>query len=303
MDDLVKIRAFIDVVNDGSFSAAARRQAVSTSSIARRVASLEDELGVRLVNRNTRSLSVTQAGEVYYEKARAALFDLEKARSEAASFQDEVKGILRVSLRISVGAAVLPRIKKFLDDHPNVELELDLTDERPDLLKNSIDVAVWVGELKDSELIARRLHPGKRLVCASPEYLAEAGKPVHPDDLANHECLIFRAPDYDGIWRFRKGGEVFEIVGKSSFRSSSGPALMAAALAGQGIVVVQKYMVEKELEAGTLVPILSDYEVDLSGTDSGIYAIYPHSRHLPPKTRAFIDFLLDCFNVEGQAAD
>lgn len=296
MDDLLKIRAFIDVVDHGSFSAAARRLAVSTSSIARRVASLEDELGVRLLNRNTRSLSVTQAGEVYYEKASAALRDLEGARNEAISFQDEVKGTLRVSLRISVGSVVLPRLGEFLARHPGLEVELDLTDERPDLLKNSIDVAVWVGELKDSELVARRLHAGKRILCASPGYLASAGIPEHPSDLDDHECLVFEAPDYDGTWRFTKGDEEVEIKGSGAFRSSSGPALMAAAVSGMGLVVLQKYMIAKELESGALEPVLADYSVGFSGSDAGIYAIYAHSRHLPPKTRAFIDFLLECFS-------
>ncbi|MCJ1961589.1 LysR family transcriptional regulator [Novosphingobium mangrovi (ex Hu et al. 2023)] len=295
MDDLLKIRAFLDVVEDGSFSAAARRQAVSTSSIARRVAALEDELGVRLINRNTRSLSITQAGEVYYRKSRAALRDLEEARSEVLSFQEDVKGILRVSLRISAGAVVLPRLKDFLESYPDLTIDLTLTDERPDLLKNSIDVAVWVGELKDSELIARRLDPGKRLLCASPAYLDKAGRPTHPDDLEQHECLVYHAPDYDGRWTFVKDEETHEINGTGAFRSSSGPALMAAAVAGMGLVVLQKYMVQGELASGALEVVLEDYAVGLSGTDAGIYAIYPHSRHLPTKTRAFIDFLLTCF--------
>lgn len=295
MDDLVKIRAFIDVVENGSFSAAARKQDVSISSIARRIAALEDELGLRLVNRNTRSLSVTEAGQVYYERTRDALRNLEQARFEAVSFQDEVKGLLRVSLRISVGVMVLARLGAFLQSHPGLTIDLDLTDERPDLLRNNIDVAVWVGQLRDSELIARQLHPGSRVLCASPDYLERHGEPGHPEDLAQHSCLTFHAPDYDGTWQFRQGDERWEIKGEGPFVSTSGLALKSAALSGMGLVVLQRYMIRDELAAGSLRAVMTDHEVYLSGTDAGIYAIYPHSRHLAPKARAFIDFLIECF--------
>lgn len=225
MDELQKIRAFIDVVENGSFSAAARRQDVSISSIARRVAALEDDLGVRLINRNTRRLSVTEAGEVYYRRTQDALRDLDSARVEATSYQSSVKGVLRVSLRVSVGVMVLPELNRFLEMHPGLAIELSLTDERIDLLKNNIDVAVWVGELNDSELIARLLSSGRRLTCGSPIYFDRHGVPEQPSDLADHQCLTFRAPDYDGTWRFTKGDERWEIRATGPFQSSSGLAL------------------------------------------------------------------------------
>ncbi len=295
MDELLKIRTFIDVVENGSFSAAARRQDVSISSIARRVASLEEDLGVRLLNRNTRNLSVTEAGELYYRQSREAVRGLDAARVEATAFQETIKGLLRVSLRISVGMMVLPHLRRFLDEHPGMSIELSLTDERLDLLQNNIDVAVWVGPLDDSELIARQLSPGKRLLCASPDYLASHGTPQHPGDLSEHECLIFRASSYDQLWYFRQGEEIIEMTVDGPFQSSSGLALMSAAMSGMGLVVLQKYMIQDELEAGTLVAVLTDYEVSPTKADSSINVVYSHSRLLAPKARAFIDFLVSCF--------
>lgn len=295
MDELQKIRAFLDVVENGSFSAAARRQDVSISSIARRVASLEDELGVRLLNRNTRHLSVTEAGELYYKRTREAVRDLDSARVEACSYQATVKGTLRVSLRISVGVMVLPELHRFLNANPGLTVDLALTDERLDLLQHNIDVAVWVGHLNDSELIARLLSSGKRLLCASPKYLAQHGTPSHPSDLSGHQCLAFKAPTYSGTWNFSKGEERWDIKAEGPFSSSSGLALMSAAVSGMGLVVLQKYMIQKELEAGTLQVVLPEYEVSPTDAHSAIYAVYLHSRHLAPKARAFIDFLLSCF--------
>lgn len=295
MDELLKIRTFIDVVENGSFSAAARKQDVSISSIARRVAALEEDLGVRLLNRNTRNLSVTEAGELYYRQSREAVRGLDAARVEATSFQEDIKGMLRVSLRISVGVMVLPKLERFLEEHPDLSIELSLTDERLDLLQNNIDVAVWFGPLDDSELIARHLSAGHRLLCASPDYIAKHGKPKRPEDLANHRCLTFKATSYSTKWFFKKDEEAIEMEVDGPFRSSSGLALMSAAISGMGLVMVQKYMIQNELDAGTLVPLLTDYEVSPTTSDSSINAVYSHSRMLAPKARAFIDFLVDCF--------
>lgn len=295
MDELYKIRAFLGVVEKGSFSAAARHEGVSVSSIARRVAALEEDLGVRLLNRNTRSLSVTEAGAHFCERTKEAVRELDSAKLEATSFQTSVKGMLKVSMRVSIGAMVLPKIKEFLERHPDVTLDLSLTDERLDLLQNTIDVAVWIGQLNDSDLIARLLSPGRRVVCASPGYLEQHGIPQHPSELQNHVCLPHRAPNYDGTWRFTKDGERFDFRANGSFQSSSPLALMSTAMAGLGLVVLQYFMVEAELKAGTLVAVLTDYHVSPTEADTAIYAVYPHSRYLSPKARAFIDFLVELF--------
>jgi DNA-binding transcriptional LysR family regulator len=295
MDELYKIRAFIDVVEKHSFSAAARLHNVSVSSIARRVSALEDDLGIRLFNRSTRVLTVTEAGELFYQRTREAVRELDSATVEAKSFRDSISGVLRVYLRVSVGVMVLPKLEQFIERHPGLTVDLSLTDERLDILQNNIDVAVWVGKLNDSELIAKLLSPGRRVICASPEYLARHGRPQHPSDLIDHRCLPFRAANYDGSWRFFKDGERWDIVAKGPFQSSSGFALMSAALSGMGLVVLQTYMIQKEVAAGTLIPVLTEYEVSPTDADSAIYAVYPHSRHLSLKARAFINFLGECF--------
>lgn len=295
MDELYKIRAFLGVVEHGSFSAASRHEGVSVSSIARRVAALEEDLGVRLLNRNTRSLSVTEAGQLFHDRTRDAVRELDSARLEASSYQTDVKGVLKVSMRVSMGEMVLPRIRTFLERHPDITMDFSLTDERLDLLQNNIDVAVWIGQLNDSELIARLLSHGRRVVCASPEYLEQHGEPQHPLDLSNHICMPHRAASYDGTWRFSKDGERWDIPANGPFQSSSPLALMSTAMSGLGLVVLQIYMIERALKEGTLKAILTDFEVSSTEADTAIYAVYPHSRYLSPKARAFIDFLIESF--------
>jgi DNA-binding transcriptional LysR family regulator len=154
---------------------------------------------------------------------------------------------------------------------------------------------VWIGQLDDSDLIARLLSPGRRIVCGSPAYLAKHGVPQHPHELVDHVCLPHRAPNYDGTWRFSKDGERFDHRATGSFQSSSPLALTSTALSGLGLVVLQYYMVECELKAGTLQAVLSDYHVSPTQADTAIYVVYPHSRLLSPKARAFIDFLVELF--------
>lgn len=306
MDELYKIRAFLGVVEHGSFSAAARHECVSVSSIARRVASLEEDLGVRLLNRNTRNLSVTEAGALFCERTREAVRELDSAKLEATSFQTSVKGMLKVSMRMSIGTMVLHHVKTFLDRHPDVTLDLSLTDERLDLLQNNIDVAVWIGQLNDSDLIARLLSPGRRIVCGSPSYFLKHGIPQHPRDLTSHVCLPHRALNYDGKWRFSKGDENFDFHAVGPFQSSSPLALMSTALKGLGLVVLQYFMVEAEIKSGSLQAVLTDYQVSPTDADTAIYAVYPHSRYLSPKARAFIDFLIELFqqvDTENLAVD
>jgi DNA-binding transcriptional LysR family regulator len=299
-DEFLKIRTFIDVVEHGSFSAAARHENGSVSALARRVSALEEDLGVRLVNRNTRSLSITDAGQLFYERACELVRDLESAKAAAASFQETVKGVLRVSLRVSVGVLILPLIKAFLEANPGLRIEVDLTDERHDLLKNGIDVAVWVGELDDSDLIARVLSPGRRLLCGSPDYFEQYGVPDHPDQLRRHMCLPHRATGYDGTWRFAKDGEKWTIQADGPFATSSGLALMYAARSGLGLVVLQHYMVAEDLRAGRLRAVMTDFDVRPRDSDAMIHAVYPHSRLLSPKARAFIDFLASSFAAADQ---
>jgi DNA-binding transcriptional LysR family regulator len=300
MDELTLNRAFVQVVQSGSFSAAARRLDTSVTSIARQVSSLEATLGVRLLNRTTRKQSLTEVGHIYYAKLLDILKQVDDVKREVSSYQKVVKGRLRVHLRNSVGTQVIvPALPRFLADHPDVTLEVTLTDERADLVGLGIDVAVWLGNLEDSSMIARRLSRGRRVMCASPAYVEGHGHPKIPEDLSEHNCLVYRAKNYGNRWRLTKNGGTIEVDVAGNLETDSSAALLSSALNGLGLVIVQESMVREAIRKGELVPVLSDYEVSPTEFDTALYAVYPHSRRISPKTRAFIDFLVALFHDQA----
>ena len=303
MDEFARIQTFIKVVESGSFSAAARHDS-SISSVARQVKSLEDELGVRLLNRSTRSLSLTEPGRAFYERVSAIARNLSNAKSEAKSFQESVKGTLRVSLRVSAGTTIIvPALPALLEKYPELSLDISLTDERQDLVANNIDVAVWMGELPDSEVVARRLSPMQRIVCGSPAYFKRHRAPKTPADLRRHNCILFTARSFGNVWNFTKDGEREEIQVRGNVRSSNGLVLLAAALAGMGVIVVHEWMVRYDLSQGRLLKVLSDYTVNPAPIEAELFAVYPSRVGLSRKVRVFVDFLVELFHgTEDTAA-
>jgi DNA-binding transcriptional LysR family regulator len=302
MDEFTRIKTFIKVVESGSFSAAAR-DVSSVSSVARQVKSLEDELGARLLNRNTRSLGLTETGRRFYERVTSIAHDLEKAKSEVSSLQEGVKGVLRASLRITAGTTiVIPALPRFLSQYPELELDLSLTDERCDLISNNLDVAMWLGALPDADIVARRLSPTRRIVYASPIYLEKHGTPHTPHDLLQHSCLVFSAPSYRTRWGFTREGQFEEVEVHGSIRSDNGLVLLSAALAGLGIGIAHEWMVRQHIADGKLIRVLGDYTVNPRPGDADLYAVYSSSRGLPRKVRAFVDFLVETFSEEGPAS-
>jgi DNA-binding transcriptional LysR family regulator len=295
MDQLTQIKAFVATIDSGGFSPAARHANTSVSSIARQVKALEDELGVRLINRTTRSQSLTEAGRIFYERTRDVLQDLEAAKTEALSFQSDVKGLLRVTARVLSGMVIQPALPAFLERYPDLTLELSLTDERLDLVANGIDVAVWLGDLDDSKLITRRLTPSKRVVCGSPAYFAKHGVPRKPTDLASHNCIVFKAKRYRDVWKFAKDGEQLEVQVKGNLRSQTGSVMLAGALAGIGVTVMQEYLVRSHLQEGSLQRVLSDYDMRPIDGDAALNVVYPHNKGMSRNTRAFVDFLVTLF--------
>lgn len=295
MEELSRIQTFIKVVEAGSFSAAAR-EVSSVSSVARQVKSLEDELGVRLLNRSTRSLSLTEPGRRFYERVCSIARDLNNAKSEASSFQDSVKGMLRVSLRVTAGTTIIvPALPAFLAQHPDLTLDISLTDDRRDLVANNIDVAVWMGVLPDSEIVARRLSPGQRIVCGSPAYFEKHPIPQTPKDLCEHNGILFAARTYGNTWSFAKDGRNEEIEVKSNLRSDNGLVLLSAAMADLGLIVVHEWMVRRPVSEGRLVRVLSDYTVNPRPGDAELNVVYASSRGLSRKVRVFVDFLVELF--------
>jgi len=307
MDELSGMRVFVQVVEEGSFSAAARRINASVSSVARQVKTLEDALGAPLLTKTTRQQGLTDAGRMFFERAKAILDDLDRAKRDVSSFQSAVKGSLRVYLRTSAGDEVIvPALPEFLQRHPELEIDVTLADERVDLVTHGIDVAVWLGRLEDSGIVARKLSPSRRVVCGSPAYFRRHGVPEKPADLSRHNCLVYKANRYVGTWRFTRGEENVEVPVSGNLQSASSRVLLASALAGLGLMVGQKWMVQSALGSGRLVSVLDGYEVSPTDDDTALYAVYSRNRGLSPKVRAFVDFLVELFRERerqgGEAA-
>jgi len=303
MDELGRVRTFLKVVEAGSFSAAARHES-SVSSVARQIKSLEDEIGVRLLNRNTRGLSLTEPGRIFYERAVHISQDLNTAKLEAASFKDSVKGVLRVSLRITAGASmIVPALPAYLKKYPELTVDVTLTDQRVDLIANNIDVAVWIGDLPDQDIVSRRLSPSRRIACASPAYFEAQGLPQVPEDLSRHNCILFSVPNYyPDFWVFKKGSGRQSVPVKGNLRTSNGLALLSAARADLGIIVVHEWTVRSDLAEGRLVRILDEYEIEPTPSEAPLHVILPSTTGMSLKVRSFVDFLVELFSCGQESA-
>lgn len=292
MDRLDDMLAFIKVVDTKSFTAAADRLNLSKSVVSRRIGELENRLGARLLNRTTRKLSLTEVGQAYYERCTRILNDLEEAEQAVADLHAAPRGKLRLNAPVSFGVTHLaPAIAEFLERHPSIEIDMDLNDRYVDLIDEGYDVAVRVGKLRDSTLIARRLAPARRVVCASPAYLEKHGTPQVPEDLINHNCLIYTNVPVAEQWQFKVDGEIRSVRVSGPIRSNNGDLLREAALAGLGIILTPTFLCGESLSSGSLKWMLSDYVF----SDISVNAVYPHNRHLSPKVRVFVDFLAKRF--------
>lgn len=294
MDRLDDLLAFIKVVEARSFTAAAAKLGISKSVVSRRMADLENRLGARLLNRTTRQLSVTEVGQAFYERSVRIVADLEEAERAVADLHAAPRGTLKVSAPMSFGRLHLaPAVAAFLTQQPAIEVELDLNDRYVDLVDEGYDLAIRIGRLKDSTLIARRLAPSRRVVVGSPDYFGRHGKPHAPDDLTAHNCLIYTNTPLAEQWQFRVDGEVRPIRVSGNLKANNGDMLREAALAGVGITVLPTFLVGDALAKGALECVLCPYTI----SEAGVHAVYPHNRHLSPKVRAFVDFLAGRFGT------
>lgn len=293
MDRLAAMEAFVRAADTRSFSEAARQLRLSKSVVSRQIAALEAELGARLLQRTTRTLTLTEAGRVYLERARRILADVEEADRSVGQLEGSPRGRLRVNAPMSFGflhlAAAIP---DFLARYPAVRIDMSMTDRYVDLIEEEFDVAVRIGSLKDSSLVARKLAPVRMVVCASPAYLAHRGIPGRPEDLALHDCLSNTNASAISEWRFLGPDgklQLVEVSGRLS--ANNGDALQAAARAGAGLVYLPSFIVGCDLQEGRLISVLDRFAI----TGSTVNAVYPHSRHLSPKVRVFVDFLAERF--------
>jgi DNA-binding transcriptional LysR family regulator len=265
---------------------------VATSSVTRQVDALEEDLGTLLLNRSTRSITLTDAGESYVEHAVRILADLESANLEVSETTGPPRGHMRVSLPVAFARLhVAPAIPEFLRAYPGIELDLTVTDSVVNLVEERLDLAVRIGSLESSSLLARKLTPHRRLVCASPDYLEEHGEPLSPADLSGHNCLTFS----DRIWRFSgRSEETIRVSG--NLRANNSEILREAAIGGTGLILAPSWLVGADIEAGRLRAILTDWEANPSSNPGvAIHAVYLPNRRSSKRVRAFIDFLVARF--------
>ena len=293
MDHVAAMTAFACVAETRSFSGAARRLGTSKSVVSRQIMALEAHLGARLFHRTTRSMTLTEAGEGYYERVSRILADIDEANLSVTRLQAAPRGRLRVNAPMSFGIRHLaPAIPDLLARYPELEIDMTMNDRFVDLIDEGYDVAVRIGRLTESALVARKLAPLRRVVCASPAYLAARGIPEQPSDLSTHDCLSYSNMALSDEWSFvGRDGKPISVAVKGRLRVNNGETLRIAALRGMGLVNQPSFIVGADLQAGTLVGVLTEH----MSQDGGVYAVYPHSRHLSPKVRAFVDFLAERF--------
>lgn len=288
MESVESVRVFLAVARLSGFSAAALELGISKAACSKHVARLEGDLGVRLLNRSTRSVSVTEAGAAYRDRMREILAEIEETESAIAQLNTEPRGHLRVMAPTSYGSFHLARaVTDFQTRYPDVSVELQLADRTVDLVEEGIDLAIHVGELDDSNCVARTLARVRVVVCGSREYLARAGEPATPADLAHHNCLVYSVRHPIGTWQFTEQGRLHQRVVSGNFRASAGEALRVAAMQGCGLVQLPTYMVGLDIQAGRLKPVLESFEPP----PRPITALFLHRRYLSAKVRAFVDFM------------
>ena len=294
-DSIQEMAVFARVVGAGSLSAAARELGLSPALVSRRLAALESRLGVRLINRTTRSLHLTDDGATYYEACARVLADIEEADATVSAGRIEPRGTLRVALPASFGLQhIAPLIPRFAERYPQIQLALSLSDRTVNLIEEGFDLAVRIAHLEDSSLTARKLAPNRRVVCASPEYLARHGMPRTPDELARHNCLT--TSEFTMNWDYKdpdgKPGSV-RVTGR--YACDSWEVLREWARAGLGIALKSTWDVHRLVADGSLVEVCPGYTFH---SDVAIYAVYPSRRFLPAKTRVFIEFLAESFGPD-----
>lgn len=288
MDRFAALETFVAVVETGSFSAAARRLKIGQPAVSKAVAQLEDTLGVRLLLRTNRQRVPTEAGRAYFAYARRALDDAEEADQAARGSMALLSGSLRVCATVTFARLhVIPHMVPFLDAHPELSVNVVLDDRNVDLLEAGVDVALRMGELADSTMTARRIAQARRLVVATPAYLARAGRPTSPEDLAKHPAVIYDQGGGGSAWCFKGNGRETTVTLAGRFHVNAAEGVRAAVVAGIGLAVVSEWMVTPELAAGDVVEVLPDWELP----PIDLWAVFPSGRRASAKARAFVDFV------------
>ncbi len=294
---LESLQLFVEVMRYGNFADVARAHDLAPSSVSRSIAALERELGARLFQRSTRKLAPTEAAAVFYHRLQPALREIESARSAASDLQREVNGTLRVSApAVFANSAIVPLLPEFAARYPQLRFDLQISDRFVDLLEDGIDVAIRLGSLTDSNLVARRLADMSFRICASADYLRRRGEPQAPADIADHECLLFPRAGHDLDWLFRdSAGDIERIRIDGQVQIANSASILACAIAGMGLALLPDWLLRDALANDQLQALFTDYEVSATDFDSAVWILYPSRSYLPQKTRAFVDFLGERF--------
>lgn len=292
MENVARLRAFARTVENGSFSAAGRQIGATPASVSRHIGELEGELGVRLFHRTTRKLSLTESGSLYYEHVVRILTALDEAKLALATLDGAPSGVLRITapgpIARQLTAQVLP---EFLERYPTIQILWSVSDHLLDLVEAGLDVAIRFGQMRDSGLTVRAIGESRRVICASPAYLARRGMPSKPADLADHSCVLFRDHPGQNLWRFTGPDGPVDVQVGGGIISNHVDTLISAALSGLGICMLPDWNMGVELAEGKLVELLPEYSPDPASTP--VNAVFPYQRFVPPKLRVFIDYLAE----------
>jgi len=299
MSKITELELFVRVVDEGSFSAVSRIYGVTPSAISKQISQMEEQLNARLFNRTTRKQSLTEAGTVYYQHAKKIIDDVAKARLAVSNLVDSPSGVLHISAEVDFALTFIePLTQAFLLQYPNIQLRLRMNTSLDDIVKGGIDVALRIGKLYDSSLIARPIMKSRSVICASPQYLHQHGELAHPLNLSNHNCMSFRIESGQNSWRFKIAEDEHDIPVHGSLSVNSISYLKRAAITGLGVIMIPKWKVRDELASGQLVSVLEDFP--MVPEESAVQAVYANKRQLAPKIRAFIDFLTDNIRKDGR---
>ena len=280
------VTEFCAVASTGSFTGAANKLDTSGAQISRKVALLEKRLGVKLFHRTTRSVSLTQAGQMYYEQCQPVLSALEQAELMVTQLQKVPQGLIKLTAPVAFGEAfIAPLINQFLQQYDGVQVECRFSNDKLDIVEQGYDLAVRIGRLEDSTLVAKKLATRQLYVCASPQYLSQYKAPSSIEELRNHQCLIGTQP----YWRFNINGEIQTVRVSGRIKYNSGNALHDAALAGLGLVQLPGYYVRESLAQGQLVEVLSSFR----DKRESVWALFPSNRNMAPKVRLLVDYLAE----------
>lgn len=293
MDTLTAMKVFCSVVENDSLAGASRTLNVSPSVVSKQLSGLEDRLGVRLLNRTTRRVSLTEVGSAYYERCKRILADVDEAEIAVSQAHSAPRGLLKLTAPTTFAHRhVAPHLPEFLDRYPEVEVQLLVNDRVVDLVDEGIDLAIRIAQLKDSSLIARKLAVNHRMIVASPDYVKKWGQPETPDQLSDHSLITYAPGNPINDWHFMVDNQQKILRAKGTLAMNNGDSVLQTVLAGGGLAMLAAFMAGEHVKTGQLVTLLDDYVRE----DVPIYAVYPSGRHLSPKVRAFVDFLVDLYN-------